>query len=33
MEEQAQSRSRASEVVGQLDELEPLKNLPDEEVP
>ncbi|HIA99392.1 MAG TPA: signal peptidase II [Gemmatimonadetes bacterium] len=33
MEEQAQSRSRASEVVGQLDELEPLKSLPDEEVP
>jgi len=33
MEEQAQSKSRASEVVGQLDELEPLKSLPDEEVP
>ena len=33
MEEQAQSRSRASGVVGQLDELEPLKSLPDEEVP
>ncbi|HCK34413.1 MAG TPA: signal peptidase II [Gemmatimonadetes bacterium] len=33
MEEQAQSRSRTSEVVGQLDELEPLKSLPDEEVP
>jgi len=33
MEEQAQSRSRASEVVGQLDELDPLKSLPDKEVP
>jgi len=33
MEEQAQSRSRASEVVGQLDELGPLKSLPDKEVP
>lgn len=33
MEEQAQSRSRTSEVVGQLDELGPLKSLPDKEVP
>jgi len=32
MEEQAQSRPRASEVVEQLDELEALKELPDKEV-